>query len=71
MTGKLHLREWRRYRGLSQAELATMAKMDRNTVIALERPVHRPPWPRTVVKLAAVLDIAPRQLWSPPPVNQR
>lgn len=64
---QLRPREWRHYRGISQAELAARLQMDRNTIIALERPNHRPPWPRTLVKLAAAMDTKPHMLWSPPP----
>ena len=64
---RLHLREWRKLRGFTQLELATRAGMDRDSIILYERPAHRPPWPRTVAKLALVLDVEPNQLWSLPP----
>jgi len=63
---RLWLREWRQFRGLSQVELSRLAAVDRHTVIALEKPGHRPPWPRTLAKLAAVLGVAPFRLWSEP-----
>ena len=62
----LQLRAWRTYRALSQAELAARAGVTKQTVLALEKPGHRRPHPRTVRKLAKGLGIAPHQLYSAP-----
>ena len=61
---RLRLREWRRWRALSQAELAALAGVTKATVVALEKPNHRTPQPRTVRKLAAALGIEPHELYA-------
>ena len=64
---RLRLRDWRRYRNLSQKDLARLAGVGNDTIVALERSGHREPWPRTLRKLADALEVEPHQLWKPPP----
>lgn len=61
----LRLREWRRRRALSQAELATLAGVTKATIVALEKPDPRTPHPRTLRKLAAALGVEPHELYPP------
>ena len=61
--GQLRVREWRRRRALSQAELAQLAGLTKATVVALEKPDARTPYPRTVRKLAAALGVEPEDLY--------
>ena len=61
---QLRLREWRRRRALSQAELAARAGVTKATVVNLEQPGRRTPHPRTVRKLAAALGIEPHELYA-------
>jgi transcriptional regulator with XRE-family HTH domain len=58
----LELKAWRVFRSLSQAELAELAGVTKPTIVALEKPEHRTPHPRTVRKLAKALGIAPHLL---------
>ena len=67
---RVFLREWRRYRALSQADLAQKAGVTEATISRLEQPGHSPPRPSTIRKLAAALDIAPHQLYAPPLADQ-
>ena len=60
----LRLREWRRRRALSQAELAALAGVTKATIVALEQDGRRTPHPRTVRKLAAALGIEPTELYA-------
>ncbi len=61
--GQLRIREWRKRRALSQAELAELAGVTKATVVALEKSGHRTPHPKTVRKLAAALGIRPDELY--------
>lgn len=62
---ELRLREWRRRRALSQAELAARAGVSKATVVNLEHPGRRTPHPRTVRKLAMALGVEPENLYAP------
>ena len=48
---QLFLREWRRYRALSQADLAQKARVTEATISRLEQPGHSPARPSTIRKL--------------------
>lgn len=63
---RIHLREWREYRALTQAELASMVGV---TVTTLSRLAHHHTGaqPGTRRKLAAALDIEPHELLGVPP----
>jgi transcriptional regulator with XRE-family HTH domain len=67
---QLFLREWRRYRALSQADLAQKTGVTEATISRLEQPGHPPPRPSTIRKLADALEIAPHELYAPPPTAQ-
>ena len=67
---QVFLREWRRYRAVSQADLAQRAEVTEATISRLEQPDHPPARPSTIRKLAAALDIAPHQLYASPSVDQ-
>jgi transcriptional regulator with XRE-family HTH domain len=58
---KVHLREWRRRRLLSQRDLAKKAKVGLSTIVRVEKGGYRPTM-RTLRKLAKALDIEPDQL---------
>jgi DNA-binding XRE family transcriptional regulator len=55
------LRENRHRRAFSQKELARLAGLSRESIIALER--GRDAWPQTVRKLAKALRIKPEDLY--------
>jgi transcriptional regulator with XRE-family HTH domain len=63
---ELQLRAWRTHSALSQSELAERATVTKQTIVALEKPNHRRPHPRTVRKLAKALGVAPSQLYTAP-----
>jgi transcriptional regulator with XRE-family HTH domain len=63
---QVFLREWRRYRAMSQADLAQRAGITEATISRLEQPGHSPPRPSTIRKLADALAIAPYELYAPP-----
>ena len=63
---QVFLREWRRYRALSQANLAQKAGITEATISRLEQPGHPPPRPSTIRKLADAMEIAPHELYAPP-----
>ena len=66
-TPPLFLREWRRFKALTQTELAERAGVTQNTVSFLEKPgQHRQAQPSTIRKLADALGIKPEQLYWPP-----
>jgi transcriptional regulator with XRE-family HTH domain len=67
---QVFLREWRWYRAMSQADLAQCAGVTEATISRLEQPGHSPPRPSTIRKLAAALEIAPHELYAPPPTVQ-
>jgi transcriptional regulator with XRE-family HTH domain len=58
---KLHLKEWRLRRGLTQKELADLAGMDVASVNQIERE-KSPPRPSSIRKLAKALNIKTEQL---------
>jgi len=66
----LRLREWRAYRALSQADLAERSGVTKATIVALEKPSHRTPHPRTVRRLAKALEIPPHALYVEPSVQE-
>src|SRR5690242_17053951 len=51
------LRSFRRDRGWTQEELAERAGVSQDAVSTLERGTRRTPWPDTVTRLAAALDL--------------
>jgi transcriptional regulator with XRE-family HTH domain len=61
----LQLRQWRRYRGFSQRELATRAGITQATINLLET-TDQEPLASTIQSLARALDCTPSQLYSPP-----
>ena len=63
---ELRLREWRAYRALSQADLAERSGVTKATIVALEKPDHRTPHPRTVRRLAKALEVQPHVLYESP-----
>jgi len=63
---QVFLREWRRYRALSQVDLAQKAGVTEATISRLEQSGHSPPRPSTIRKLADALEIAPHELYAPP-----
>jgi transcriptional regulator with XRE-family HTH domain len=67
---RLYLREWRRYRAMSQADLAHQARVTEATISRLEQPDPSPARPSTVRKLAAALAVAPHALYAAPPDPQ-
>jgi transcriptional regulator with XRE-family HTH domain len=58
------LREWRRRRGLSQADLSDMTGLSRATISRLETG-HEEPYPATIRKLADALHVRTDQLMEP------
>lgn len=58
---KVHLREWRRRRLLSQRDLAKKARVGLSTVVRVEKGDYRPTM-RTLRRLAKALDVEPDQL---------
>jgi DNA-binding XRE family transcriptional regulator len=58
---KVHLREWRFRRLLSQRDLAKKAKVGLSTIVRVEKGDYRPTM-RTLRRLAKALDIEPDQL---------
>ena len=58
---KVHLREWRRRRLLSQRDLASKAKVGLSTIVRVEKGGYRPTM-RTLRRLARALDIEADQL---------
>ncbi len=62
----LRLREWRAYRALSQADLAERSGVTKATIVALEKPDHRTPHPRTVRRLAKAREVQPHVLYESP-----
>jgi len=62
----MELKAWRAYRVLSQADLAERAGLTKATIVALEKPNHRTPHPRTIRKLAQALGIEPHRLYKSP-----
>jgi transcriptional regulator with XRE-family HTH domain len=67
---QVFVREWRRYRALSQADLALKAAVTKATISRLEQPDPPAARPSTVRKLAAALGIAPHELYAPPSIRQ-
>lgn len=67
---QVFIREWRRYRALSQADLAHKAGVTEATISRLEQPSQPPARPSTIRKLAAALEIAPHQLYAPPSADK-
>ena len=63
---QVFVREWRRYRAVSQADLAQRAGVTEATISRLEQPGHSPPRPSTIRKLADALEISPHELFAPP-----
>ena len=61
----LKLEHWRRYRGLSQRDLAKAAGVSQVTVHLLER-TDQKVQPRTLRKLAKALECSPSQLYFSP-----
>jgi transcriptional regulator with XRE-family HTH domain len=67
----IKLRLWRRYRGLSQRELATRAGITQATIHLLET-TDQEPLTSTIQSLARALDCTPSQLYfSPIDVEER
>ena len=66
---RVFVREWRRYRALSQADLAHKAGVTQATISRLEQPHAPPPRPSTIRKLAAALGVAPHEVYAPPPTQ--
>ena len=66
----LRLKQWRAYRALSQADLAVRSGVTKATIVALEKPDHRTPHPRTVRRLAMALDAHPHELYLEPSVQE-
>ena len=63
----LRLKAWRAYRALSQADLAERSGVTKATIVALEKPDHRSPHPRTVRRLAKALEVQPHAMYESPP----
>jgi transcriptional regulator with XRE-family HTH domain len=63
---QLFIREWRRFRAISQADLAQRAGVTEATISRLEQPGPPAARPSTIRKLAAALEIAPHALYAPP-----
>lgn len=61
----LKLEHWRRYRGLSQRDLAKAAGVSQVTVHLLEQTEQRAQ-PRTLRKLAKALECSPSELYFSP-----
>jgi transcriptional regulator with XRE-family HTH domain len=66
---RVFLSEWRRYRALSQTDLARRAGVTQATISRLEQPDPPPARPSTIRKLAAAFEIAPHELYAPPSVR--
>lgn len=68
---KLYIREWRTHRGLTQTELSRRSGVAPETLNTYENGnrKNRQPYPVTLNALAMVLDVAPYQLWGPPPAD--
>lgn len=66
----LRLKDWRAYRALSQADLAARSGVTKATIVALEKPDHRTPHPRTVRRLARALDVQPPELYRAPDAGE-
>ena len=64
MVKLVRLREVRERKALSQQELATKAGLSRGTVNRIEAGAEEP-YPATVRKLAAALDVQPDDLMAP------
>lgn len=62
----LQLESWRRYRNLTQAELAAKAGVVRRTIYTLEAEPSTNPHPKTMAKLAAALECEVSQLRESP-----
>lgn len=60
---RIHLKEWRRKRFVSQSELAVKAGVSKLTVTRLESSRPTRPHPRTVRKLATALEVQPEQIY--------
>ncbi len=67
---RVFLSEWRRYRAVSQADLAQKAGVTQATISRLEQPDPPVARPSTIRKLAAALGIAPHELYAPPSIPQ-
>jgi len=66
LSRKFYLREWRRYRGLSQDKLAELVETSKGYLSQIERG-ERPYSQKWLEQLAAALDINPEDLISNPP----
>lgn len=67
---RLHLREWRERRGLSQTELANRVGIHRVSLARLESGTAEPK-ATTVRSIAAALGVSVEALYRPPPVAAR
>jgi len=66
----LRLKDWRVHRALSQSDLADRSGVTKATIVALEKPGHRLPHPRTVRRLAKALDVQPPELYRAPDAGE-
>jgi transcriptional regulator with XRE-family HTH domain len=62
---RLALKAWRLRRAMTQAELASVAGLQRSTLIDIERG-NRFPRPSTIKRLAEALRVTPEQLFEGP-----
>lgn len=62
---RLHLRDWRKFRGLTQVELAAKAGMPQPMISNLEGQ-DRTPIAQNMTKLAAALECEPHELYFAP-----
>lgn len=62
----LYITEWREYRGLTLEQLGGRCGVERNTVWRWENQQHRLN-PIKQAQIAEALDLAPEELWHPPP----
>lgn len=64
-TPQLRIREWRKYRGLTQDTLAASVGIARQNLSNLERGRFQPK-PETLGRIATALETRPHLLWAPP-----
>lgn len=67
---RLHLRDWRKYRGLTQVELAAKTGIPQPMISNLEAR-HRTPIAQNMTKLATALDCEPHELYFAPGEDER
>ena len=67
----LYLAEWRKYRFMTQRELATATGITTRAITNIETGEVTEPRPSTLRKIAAALEIEPAQLYERPNLEGR